>query len=286
MKKVNWGDFLQEAIVITFATVIVAASVFFFLVPSSASVSSISGLGIVVSQLVPITVGQFTLLMNVILLVIGFIFCGKEFGLKTVYTSFLIPILIQVFERTFPNFTSLTGSDALDVVCYVFFVSIGLSILFNRNASSGGIDVIVKLMNKYLHIELGKAMIIAGMVVVMSGIFVFPPRTVLLSILGTYANGIVLDHFIFGQTLKKRVCIVSKNPDIVRNYIVHQLHSGATVYEAKGAYGLESREEVVAIVDNQEYRKLYTWITENDPDAFVSVYNVAEMRYQKKIINN
>lgn len=153
------------------------------------------------------------MILNVILLVIGFFTCGKTFGVKTVYTSILLPVFLGIFERILPDNQSMTGSAELDVVCYIFVVSIGLSILFNRNASSGGLDIVAKIMNKYLHMELGKAMSLSGMCVALSSALIYDKKTVILSILGTYLNGMILDHFIFGQNVKRRVCIITKKKD-------------------------------------------------------------------------
>ena len=149
---------MREALILTVAMTIIATSVYFFLVPSHASISSISGLGIVLSNFVPLPLSTITMILNVVLLVIGFFTCGKEFGVKTVYTSILLPVFLGVFEKAFPGGISLTDSQELDVLCYILVVSVGLSILFNRNASSGGLDIVAKIMNKYLHMELGKAM--------------------------------------------------------------------------------------------------------------------------------
>ena len=143
------------------------------------------------------------------LLVIGFLTCGREFCAKTVYTSILLPAFIGLFERLFPNLGSLTDSQELDVLCYILVVSVGLSILFNRNASSGGLDIVAKIMNKYLHMDLGKAMSLSGMCVALSAALVYDKKTVVLSVLGTYFNGLVLDHFIFDQNIKRRVCIIT-----------------------------------------------------------------------------
>ena len=137
------------------------------------------------------------MILNVLLLIIGFFTCGKEFGIKTVYTSIMLPLFLGLFEFIFPENTSMTGSQELDVLCYILVVSIGLSILFNRNASSGGLDIVAKIMNKYLHMELGKAMSLSGMCVALSAALVYDKNCRSLSILGTYFNGIILDHFIF-----------------------------------------------------------------------------------------
>lgn len=281
-KKLNYADIVKETVILTVAVAIIAAAVYFFLVPSHTSVSSISGLGIVLSNFVPLQLSAITMILNVVLLIIGFITCGREFGVKTVYTSVMLPLFLGLFEIIFPNFGSMTDSQELDVLCYVLVVSVGLSILFNRNASSGGLDIVAKIMNKYLHMELGKAMSLSGMCVALSAALVYDKKTVVLSILGTYFNGIVLDHFIFDHNIKRRVCIITKKEEELRQFIIHDLHSGATIYEAIGAYNMEKRREIITIVDKGEYQKLMKFINQEDPKAFITVYNVSNMRYQPK----
>ena len=272
----------QEAAILTVAVAIIAAAVYFFLVPSHASVSSISGLGIVLSNFVPLSLSAITMILNVVLLIIGFFTCGREFGAKTVYTSILLPVFIGLFERLFPDIGSLTDSQELDVLCYILVVSVGLSILFNRNASSGGLDIVAKIMNKYLHIELGRAMSLSGMCVALSAALVYDKKTVVLSVLGTYFNGLVLDHFIFDHNIKRRVCIITQKEEKLRHFILTDLHSGATVYESYGAYNMEKRREIITIVDKGEYQKLMDFMNREDPRAFITVYTVSDMRYQPK----
>ena len=275
-------EIMKETGILTVAVAIIAAAVYFFLVPSHASVSSISGLGIVLSNFVPLPLSAITMILNVVLLLIGFVTCGKEFGIKTVYTSIMLPLFLGLFEVVFPEAGSMTDSQELDVLCYILVVSVGLSILFNRNASSGGLDIVAKIMNKYLHIELGRAMSLSGMCVALSAALVYDKKTVVLSVLGTYFNGIILDHFIFDQNRKRRVCIITGKEEELRQFIIQDLRSGATVYEAIGAYNLEKHNEIITIVDKSEYQKLMKFINEIDPKAFITVYNVSSMCYQPK----
>lgn len=281
-KAVPTAAAVRELAILTGAVAIIAAAVYFFLVPSHASVSSISGLGIVLANFVPLPLSAITMILNVVLLVIGFLTCGREFGAKTVYTSILLPAFIGLFERLFPNLGSLTDSQELDVLCYILVVSVGLSILFNRNASSGGLDIVAKIMNKYLHMDLGKAMSLSGMCVALSAALVYDKKTVVLSVLGTYFNGIVLDHFIFDNNIKRRVCIITKKEEELRRFIIEDLHSGATVYESYGAYNMQKRREIITIVDKAEYQKLMSYMNREDPQAFITVYTVSDMRYQPK----
>ena len=281
-KAVPTAAAVRELAILTGAVAIIAAAVYFFLVPSHASVSSISGLGIVLANFVPLPLSAITMILNVVLLVIGFLTCGREFGAKTVYTSILLPAFIGLFERLFPNLGSLTDSQELDVLCYILVVSVGLSILFNRNASSGGLDIVAKIMNKYLHMDLGKAMSLSGMCVALSAALGYDKKTVVLSVLGTYFNGLVLDHFIFDNNIKRRVCIITKKEEELRRFIIEDLHSGATVYESYGAYNMQKRREIITIVDKAEYQKLMSYMNREDPQAFITVYTVSDMRYQPK----
>lgn len=278
----NIKSVIKEICILTFAIIIIGAGVFFFLMPSHAAVSSISGFAIVLSNFIPFSVSAITMVLNVILLIVGFFTCGTEFGYKTVYTSILLPVVIGVFEKLLPDYTSLTGDAALDVVCYIFVVSIGSAILFNRNASSGGLDIVAKILNKYLRLDLGKAMSISGMCIALSSALAYDSKTVILSVLGTYLNGMVLDHFIFDQKLKRRVCIVSPYEAQIRDYILNELHSGASVYKVTGAYRMEEHDEIITIVDKGEFQKLMAFIDKVDPKAFVTVYKVSDMQYQSK----
>ena len=278
----DYKSILIEINILTIAIAIIAVAVYFFLVPSHTSISSMSGLGIVLSNFVPLPLSAITMILNVVLLIIGFFTCGKEFGLKTVYTSVMLPVFLGIFENIFPNTGSITNSQELDVLCYILVVSVGLSILFNRNASSGGLDIVAKIINKYFHMELGKAMSLSGMCVALSAALVYDKKTVVLSVLGTYFNGIVLDHFIFDHNIKRRVCIITKKEEELRQFIVRDLHSGATIYEAIGAYNMEKRNEIITIVDKGEYQKLMKYINQEDPEAFITVYTVSDMRYLPK----
>lgn len=280
--KTDYKSIIKETSILTVAVAIIAAAVYFFLVPSHASVSSISGLGIVLSNFIPLLLSVITMILNVVLLIIGFFTCGREFGVKTVYTSVMLPLFLGVFEGIFPDFGSMTNSQELDVLCYILVVSVGLSILFNRNASSGGLDIVAKIMNKYLHMDLGKAMSLSGMCVALSAALVYDKKTVVLSVLGTYFNGLVLDHFIFNHNVKRRVCIITKKEEELRQFIIHDLHSGATIYESIGAYNMEKRNEIITIVDKGEYQKLMNYMNREDPKAFITVYTVSDMRYQPK----
>lgn len=273
---------LKEFLTLTVGTIIIGAAVYFFMVPSHLSVGSISGLAIVLSNFLPLQISAITLILNVVLLILGFLFIGREFGVKTVYTSILLPLTLAVFERLFPNIQSIMQDQFIDMICYIFIVDIGLALLFTTNASSGGLDIVAMFLNKYFRMELGKAMAFAGMVTAFSSALVYDARTVVLSLLGTYLCGMVLDYFIFGIHGKKRICILSEKQEEIRQFILNELHSGATIYEAIGAYDFSPRREIITIVNKSEYSRLMRFISETDDRAFVTVYTVSEVNYRPK----
>ena len=273
---------LREFFNITVGTVITACAVFFFMMPSHVTVGSAAGLALVISEFVPLSVSAITMIMNVGLLLIGFLLIGPEFGAKTVYCAVLLPAVIGVLEWVFPDFQSLTGDPLIDVICYILVVGVGLSMLFTANASSGGLDIVAKLMNKFLGMELGKAMSASGILVALSSAICYDKKTVVLSVLGTYFGGIVVDYFIFGLNIKRRVCIISPKLEEIVDFILHDLHSGATLYDGIGAYDRTPRREVITIVDKQEYRRLMDYVRQTDPKAFITVYSVNDVHYQPK----
>jgi len=274
---------IREFLILTVGTFIVGAAVYFFMLPSHVTVGSASALAMVLSNFVPLPVSAITFAINLVLLILGYLLIGPEFGIKTVYCSLLMPVSLRVFEIFFPDFQSITGDQLLDVVCYTLVVGVGLALLFSCNASSGGLDIVAKLMNKFLRIELGRAMSIAGMLVALSASFCYDSKTVVLAVLGTYFGGIIVDNFIFGLNIKRRVCIISERHDEILSFILHELHSGATLYDGIGAYNNQVRREIITIVDKQEYRRLMDFVLETDPCAFITVYSVQEINYRPKV---
>ncbi|MDO4499815.1 MAG: YitT family protein [Erysipelotrichaceae bacterium] len=276
------ANFIKEYFMITLGSFIVACSVFFFLVPSHLTIASISGLAIIISNFVNLPVSWITLILNIICLVLGYFLIGKEFGGKTAYSSIVFPLFMAMFEQLLPNYTSVLGDPALDMVCYLFVVSLGQSILFKVNASSGGIDILGKILNKYTYMDLGKSISSIGLVIAVSSVFLYDAKTAILSVLGSYLNGIVLDYFLYQSINIKRVSIVSPKYEEIRKYIVDEIVSGATLYEGIGAYSLEKKMEIVTLVDKREYALLMDFVKKTDPKAFVTVYNCKEIMYNPK----
>lgn len=284
MKREKVFQALKEFFIITLGAIITSSAIYFFMLPSHVAIGSGSALAMVLSNFIPLPISVISLAINVILLITGFILVGPEFGVKTVYTSIMVPVFMGVYEIIFPNFQSLTNDPILDVICYTLVCGMGMAMLFSRNASSGGIDIVAKIMNKFLRMELGRAGAIAGIAVALTSAFSYDTKTVVLSVLGTYFCGIVVDYFIFGLNIKRRVCIISPKLDEIVKFILHELHSGATLNEITGAYDNTPRREVITIVDKNEYRKLMDFVRRIDPKAFVTVYSVNEICYTPKVV--
>ena len=287
MKKIQFTKektkkFILEFFIITFGAWVTATAIFFFMIPSGAAIGSVSALAMVLRNFIPLPISVISLIINIFLIILGFILLDSEFGIKTVYTSIMMPIFIGIYEMTLPNFESMTKDPMLDVIAYILILGIAMAVLFSRNASSGGLDIVAKIMSKYLKMDIGKALSISGVAVALTSVFVSDMYMVVLSVLGTYFSGIIVDQFIFGLNLKRRVCVISPHLDEIVHFILYDLHSGATISEIIGAYDNTRRREVVAIVDKNEYRRLMEYVKKIDPKAFVTVYAVNEIRYQPK----
>ena len=192
---------------------------------------------------------------------------------------------MRVLEISFPNFQSFTQDPLLDVLCYVLVVGWAMAVLFSCNASSGGMDIVAKIIHKYCRVELGRAVSISGIAVALISSLCsknVDAKLVILSVVGTYFSGIMVDNFIFGMNIKRRICIISSKHDDVLSYIVKDLNSGASVYDVTGGRDMITRKEINVIVDKQEYRALMNYMKEIDPRAFITVYSVSEINYNPK----
>lgn len=271
------GILVKEYAIITAGIFLTAAAVYFFMMPANIVLGSITGLAMVLVNFIPVQVSVMTFILNVFCLVIGFLLVGKEFGAKTVYTSILLPVFLYVLELLFPNNSSLTNDLLLDTLCCIVLISIGQTLMFNANASSGGLDIVAKILNKYFHLELGKGIALAGILTVATTILVYDAKTLIVGILGTYFNGLVLDEYISGFARRKRVCFLSEKYQEIAEYIMHDIKRGVTLYEARGGYDQSKKVEVQTILTQNEYGQLIDYIHKTDPKAFVTVSTVSEV---------
>ena len=274
--------FLRDIPAMLLGTFIAAAAIYFFLIPSGLTIGSVSGVAMVLNTFLPLSVSTLTFLINLILMTLGLLLLGREFGSKTIFCTLAFSVFLSGLEYLFPNQQSLTGDVLADMLCYIFVVGLAQAMIFNHGGSTGGMDIIAKILNKFLRIEIGKALSAGGLVLAATAIFAFDIKTVILSLLGTYLNGVVVDHFIFGLNPRKRVCILSQKEEEITRFILDSLHSGASIYEPIGAYTGQRQREIITIVDKNEYRLLMDYIARIDPAAFITVYPVNEVLYRPK----
>ena len=268
---------VKEYFLITIFQGICAAALYFFMFPGGIVMGSVSGFCMVLANFIPLPLSVMTLIINVLLLALGVLVVGREFGFKTIYTTCILSGYLYLFERLFPNFQSLTNDQMLDTICVVMVLSLGQALLFHVNASSGGIDIIAKIANKFWHIEVGTSIAVLGMSIVLLSAYVYDAKSVILGLLGTYANGIVVDYFISGFIRRKRVCILSEENYKIREFILNDIKRGITMYEARGGYGGEPKIELITILNKNEYGRLMKFIQDTDVTAFVTVSTVSEV---------
>ena len=273
-----------DFILITIGTIICGVATYFFMVPSNLAIASVSGVAILIGKFVPLSKAILILILNLVLLIISWFFVGREFKIKSIYHSIGLPVVMMILGHYTPNYHGVMNDQFLDMICYLFLCDLGIALRVVRNASSGGLDVLYKMANKYLNIDFGVATSIVGLFISAPAIFIYDPKTGVLSILGTYVTGIIIDHYVFGMTTKLKVCILSKKNDEICEYIINELHSGVTRYEASGGFTGDKFDEINVIVNRNEYAKLMKHLREVDPDAFATVTNIHDVMYRPKRI--
>lgn len=284
--------FWVEFVIMTIGMMITACAVYYFLVPSKLIIGTISGLSIVISGVseslfgVALPVSTVILVINAILLVLAYFLIGKEFGLKTVYTALILGPMMRLLETYFPyenfidktaEFPSLMGDIWFDLLCFVLLLSAAQAILFKINASTGGLDILAKIVNKYLHFDIGASVSIAGAIICCTAFAINPFHMVVIGLIGTWINGLVVDYFTAGLNMRKRVCIVSKDYEQIRQYIINDLVRGCTLYEVIGGYSNERSIELESLLTKDEFVQLMTYINKNNINAFITAGNVSEV---------
>ena len=281
--------FWKELIIMTVGMTVAAAAVYYFLMPSKLVVGSITGLSIVIGNLfaaagIGIKVSQVIVVINAILLILAWILIGKEFGAKTVYTALILGPLVDMWEKVLPietllepGQTSLMNDPWFDLLCFVLILSASQTILFHINASTGGLDILAKIINKYMHVDIGAAVTVAGAIICCTAFAINPFRLVVIGLIGTWINGLTLDYFTAGMNRRKRVCIISKDYEKIREYIIKDLVRGCSMYEVTGGYSGEKSMEIQALLTKDEFAKLMEYLKDNDVHSFITAGNVSEV---------
>lgn len=288
ISAVQTWKFWKELFVMTFGMAIAALAVNYFLVPGKLIVGSISGLSIVISgifELMGMTVKVSTviLIINAILLIMAYLLIDREFGIKTVYTALILGPLMDFWEKVLPaselitDGTSVMGDIWLDLCCFVLLLSASQAILFHINASTGGLDILAKIVNKYLHFDIGASISVAGAIICCSAFAINPFRMVVVGLIGTWINGIVVDYFTASINKRKRVCIISSSHEILRKYIIEDLDRGCSLYKVTGGYSGKENVEIQALLTQDEFSKLMDFMKKNDIHGFITAGNVSEI---------
>ena len=281
--------FWKELIIMTLGMAIAAAAVYYFMMPSKLVLGSISGLSIVITNVlnmvgIPVKMSWIVMTINAILLVLAWLLIGKEFGAKTVYTAMILGPLLEFWEKVCPyerlveaGQTSVMGDPLVDLICFVLIVSISQTILFSINASTGGLDILAKIVNKYLHFDIGVSVTVAGALICCSAFAINPFRMVVLGLIGTWMNGLALDYFMASVNKRKRICIVSDRNEEIRSYIVNTLERGCTLYDVHGGFSGAPHVEIQALLTQDEFSRVMNFVKKNDIQAFITAGNVSEI---------
>jgi len=281
--------FWKELLIMTGGMAIAAAAVYYFLIPSKLVVGSITGLSIVIGNLLAaaglgIKVSQVIVIINAILLVLAWLLIGKEFGAKTVYTALILGPLVDFWEKVLPietllepGQTSLMNDPWFDLLCFVLILSASQTLLFHINASTGGLDILAKIVNKYLHFDIGTSVSVAGAIICCTAFAINPFRLVVIGLIGTWINGLALDYFTAGINRRKRVCIITSQYERVRKYIIEDLERGCSLYNVTGGYNGKQNVEIQALLTKNEFASLMDYMKSNDIHGFITAGNVSEI---------
>lgn len=268
---------IKEYILTAIGTFIVAFGVYYFLVPENLATGGVSGLAIVINNYVPFSISAINFVLNIILLIIGFLFIGSEFGGKTIFSAVIFSLSMFIMENAYPAAQPVTDEILLNLICGIVISAMGLSVVFNQNASTGGTDILAKIFNKYFNLDMGTGLMAADIIVVVSALFTYGLKTGIVGAFGWFLNGIVVNYFIDGLSIKREVVIITKKPIEIKDFIITKIDRGVTVYKAEGGYTNEEKDVIVTTVAKNEYFVLKKELKKLDPDVFVIVRNVHEV---------
>lgn len=274
----NGPSQLKDFGLVTLGTILITVGVYFFKFPNHFSMGGVSGISVVLGAMLPhFSPGQLVLVINLVLLAVGFLFFGKGFGLKTAYSSILFSLSTALLEQAAPLSAPLTSQPLLELVFAVMLPAIGSAILFHADASSGGTDVVAMLLKKYTNLPIGNALMFSDAFITLSACFVFDLQTGLCSVLGLAAKALVVDSVLENINLSKSFTIITTRPQEICDYIFHSLGRGATVVDASGAFIHGQRTLILTAVRRVQAVKLQKLVRAVDPSAFLVITNTSEV---------
>ncbi|ROR28433.1 uncharacterized membrane-anchored protein YitT (DUF2179 family) [Mobilisporobacter senegalensis] len=267
----------KEFILLTISTLIIAIGVYIFKFPNNFSFGGVTGIAVILGKMVPLTPGAVTFAINMILLVFGFGFLGKSFGIKTVYVSILMSAALWALEYIYPLQGPLTDEPMLELAFAVALPSFGQAILFNIGASSGGTDIVAMILRKYSNIDIGRALFLSDLVISVAAWPIFGAKTGLFSLLGLMIKTLVIDGVIESINLCKYFNVVCDNPEPICDFIVNRLHRSASIIEAKGAFSHKDKYIILTVLRRSQAVQLRMFIRQIEPEAFLMISNTSEI---------
>ncbi|QAT50597.1 YitT family protein [Caproiciproducens sp. NJN-50] len=268
---------LKEYAVITLSTLVISAGIYFFKFPNDFTFGGVSGLAVVLGRITTLSPGSVNFVLNALLVICGFLFLGKNFGIKTVYTSFLLSGAVWILERLVPMTKPLTDDPMLELVFAVLLPAFGSALLFHAGASSGGTDIIAMILKRYTSVDIGRALFISDFFITMSSFLVFSIKTALFSCLGLLAKSLIVDSVIESINLNKYFNVICSEPEPILDYIVKKLDRSATVCDAVGAYSHHHKYIIFTVMNRAQAVQLRRFIRSVEPDAFLLVCNTSEI---------
>lgn len=268
----------KKFIIINIGLILLACGLYFFLIPSNLAVGGTTGLAMVISNIIPsISYSLILIILNIVLFILAFIVLGREFGGYTLYSSLALSAMLAFLERLTPMKEAFTDDLFINLTFGILITGVGVGIVFNQNASTGGTDIVAKIINKYFHLDMGKSLMIPDFLITLAAGFVFGPRIGMYSLLGVVVYTQVIDKIIAGFNIKINMIIISKEHVAINNYIIDELIRGTTLYHATGGYSKEERVIINTIVERNEYIKIRNFVRSIDDRAFVSMSHITEV---------
>ena len=268
---------IEEYTVLTLATFIMVIGIYVFKFPNNFSFGGVTGIAIVLSKFLPGTPGNITLIINMVLLVLGFLFLGKGFGIKTAYVSILMSVSLNLAEVWFPMEKPLTSEPVLELIYAIVLPAFSSAIFFNIDASSGGTDIVAMILKKYTKLNIGTALFFSDLLIVLASCFVFDTKTGLFSLTGLLAKSLVVDNVIESINLCKYFTIICEDPEPICDFIMNKLNRSATVYDAEGTYEHRKKKVIITIMKRSQAVELRNFIRHTQPSAFIAITNSSEI---------
>lgn len=268
---------LKNFSLLTISTLIMAVGIYFFKFTNNFTFGGITGIAVLVAKFLPISASDFSFVVNILLLIIGWIVLGKSFAEKTAYSTILLSVSLSLLERIYPMSHPLTNEPLLELIFAILLPALGSAILFNIGASSGGTDVIAMILKKYTSVDIGKGLMISDLIFTLAGFLVFNDKTGLYSLFGLIMRSALIDNFIESFNRSKYFHVVTSNATCICDFIQNDLQRGATIVNATGAFTGHDKYIILTVLSPSQAVKLRNFIKEHDPKAFLLVSNTSEI---------